>query len=218
MKTISIIGAGLSGTLLAMNLLQKARKKAVNIKLIDRNPKEHLGPAYSTDEDYLLNVPVEIMGAFSADPAHFLKWTRSKSISATEGDYMPRKLYRQYIHSMLKNALNNKYRQTKFERIQQDIIDVNRNINNSWILVTGKGKIETDKLVLALGNSLPKNLKIKNTSFTNHTRYIRNPWKPDLLKKIHKFDNILFIGSGQTMVDLATGLYKDKYKGKMTSI
>ncbi len=73
MEEITIIGAGLSGTLLAMNLLRLKSEKKFKIKLIDRNDKSDLGPAYSTNEDYLLNVPVEKMGAFSKEPDHFLK-------------------------------------------------------------------------------------------------------------------------------------------------
>ena len=44
------------------------------------------------------------------------------------------------------------------------------------------------------------------------------PGIPDLLDKIAKNDTILFIGTGQTMVDLATGLHRRNHKGKMIAI
>ncbi len=72
MKNITVIGAGLSGTLLTMNLFKQHSDKPVFIKWIDRNSENDMGPAYSTNEAYLLNVPVELMGAFSKNPEHFL--------------------------------------------------------------------------------------------------------------------------------------------------
>ena len=62
MKDITIIGAGLSGTLLAMKLFGRRPAQPVHIRMIDRAGEDNLGPAYSTDEDHLLNVPAEIMG------------------------------------------------------------------------------------------------------------------------------------------------------------
>ena len=63
-----------------------------------------MGPAYSTNETYLLNVPVELMGAFSKDPEHFLNWAKRKNIKTQKGDYLPRKLYKEYIQEMWREA------------------------------------------------------------------------------------------------------------------
>jgi uncharacterized NAD(P)/FAD-binding protein YdhS len=218
MKRITIIGAGLSGTLLAFNLLQKSAKQNVKIQLIDRNPPEFLGPAYSSDESYLLNVPVEMMGALPRDPEHFLKWLCKRNIVARHGDYMPRKIYRQYIQSLLNKAVLNKDRNTEYERIQNEVIDLDFTKNREWILKTDNGNICTDILILALGNSPPKNPRIKNVSFYDHPHYVRNPWDRGILNSLYEQDHILFIGCGQTMVDLISGLYKRKYKGRMTAI
>jgi uncharacterized NAD(P)/FAD-binding protein YdhS len=68
MKEITIIGAGLSGTLLTMNLLRQECNEQIYIRLVDRKNETEMGPAYSTSEDYLLNVPVEKMGAVSNEP------------------------------------------------------------------------------------------------------------------------------------------------------
>jgi uncharacterized NAD(P)/FAD-binding protein YdhS len=73
MTRIAIIGAGLSGRLLALNLSRQA-SSAVSILMIDRGGPHYMGPAYSDDADYLLlNVPAGRMGAFSNDPQQFLR-------------------------------------------------------------------------------------------------------------------------------------------------
>jgi uncharacterized NAD(P)/FAD-binding protein YdhS len=80
MSRIAIIGAGLSGRLLALNLLRFASSDAaVSVRMLDRGDERYMGPAYSYEADYLLlNVPVGRMGAFSEDPEHFLTWNRNR--------------------------------------------------------------------------------------------------------------------------------------------
>ena len=80
MSRIAIIGAGLSGRLLALNLLRFASSDAsVSVRMLDRGAERYMGPAYSYEADYLLlNVPAGRMGAFSEDPEHFLTWNRDR--------------------------------------------------------------------------------------------------------------------------------------------
>jgi uncharacterized NAD(P)/FAD-binding protein YdhS len=218
MKDITIIGAGLSGTLLAMNLLRQDSRQPVHIRLIDRGSEKDLGPAYSTDEDYLLNVRAEIMGALSRDPEHFLNWTINHKIAAERGDYLPRKLYREYIQSMFQEALNAKGFNKSFERIRGEAADISIYTGRPVVYLEDGSEFITDKVVLALGNSQPLNPEVRNKSYIYDKRYIRNPWDPSVLKDLSSGDSILFIGTGQTTVDLAAGLFRKQHRGKMISI
>lgn len=218
MRRISIIGAGLSGTLLAMNLLKLDSNNRVQINLVDRDSEEKMGPAYSTNEDYLLNVPVELMGAFADDPEHFLKWANENNIITAKGDYLTRKLYRKYVQEMFQKALNEKSDNKLFVRMQGEAVDLKINNGNPVVIMEDGSEIVSDKVVLALGNSLPKNPQLKSDLCFNDTRYIQNPWNPDIFNDISTDDTVLFIGTGQTMVDLATGLHKKNHKGKMITI
>ncbi len=71
--TIAIIGAGFSGTLLAVNLLNQTDARVI---LIERLPERvGRGVAYSTKEsNHLLNVRASNMSAFPDDPDHFVTW------------------------------------------------------------------------------------------------------------------------------------------------
>jgi len=88
---IGIIGAGLSGRLLALNLLTvRVPASPASIALIDPRDERSAGPAYSDPADYLLlNVPASRMGAFSSDPEHFLNETAALVINTMgpESDY-----------------------------------------------------------------------------------------------------------------------------------
>ena len=51
------------------------------------------------------NVPAGRMGAFSEDPAHFLTWNRDRGANAGPWDFLSRRLYRDYILAVMREAL-----------------------------------------------------------------------------------------------------------------
>lgn len=96
-RTIAIIGAGFSGTLLATNLLRLAHPRALRILLLDRADVGR-GVAYASRwYPYPLNVPVGRMSANSADPFDFLEFVRRDLPRATPNSFVPRELYGEYL-------------------------------------------------------------------------------------------------------------------------
>ena len=72
--TIAIVGAGFSGSLVAVHLLKTAHSPLL-IKLIERDRDIGKGVAYSTTTNsHLLNVSSGKMSAFPDDPGHLLRW------------------------------------------------------------------------------------------------------------------------------------------------
>jgi uncharacterized NAD(P)/FAD-binding protein YdhS len=154
MSRIAIIGAGLSGRLLALNLLRFASSDAaVSIQMIDRGDERNMGPAYSDEADYLLlNVPAGRMGAFSEDPKHFLTWNRERGAQAGPWDFLPRSLYRDYILALVREALEARAGGTNFEHVRGEVTDIDIEGGCATIHVHDEGSIVVDKAVLALGN------------------------------------------------------------------
>ncbi len=140
------------------------------------------------------------------------------NIDVTEGDYLPRKLYREYIRELFQDAFDNKADNVSFERIEGEAVDVKMLDGKPAVTMINGTEFVADKIVLALGNAPPRNPQVNNQSFLNDKRYIQNPWDTQIFERILPDDTILFIGTGQTTVDLATGLYKRKHRGKMISI
>ena len=94
--TIAVIGAGFSGTLLALHLLRRAPQSA-RILLVERNAQFGLGLAYSTgNPNHLLNAAAGRMSAFSDRPLDFLEWLCARhvclplypSLSEADADYV----------------------------------------------------------------------------------------------------------------------------------
>ncbi|MGE5795617.1 MAG: FAD/NAD(P)-binding protein [Ignavibacteria bacterium] len=220
MNKIIIIGAGLSGRLLSLNLLRTPdASNGAEIILIDKGNEKYMGPAYSADEKHLLlNVPADRMGAYSDDPEHFLKWVRNKGINADKFDFLPRSLYREYILELLHEAIRSNKNNLTFKHISREVIDIEYSDNRIKIYLQTGETILADKVVLALGNFPPADPKINNPEVLKSKRYIRNPWTPGILSSLSENDSVFLIGTGQTMVDLVLILQKRNHKGKITGI
>lgn len=219
MKTIAIIGGGFSGTLIAIHLLNGS--KNVSVKLINCNYNAPLGPAYSTKQiEHLLNVPAGKMSAFPDQPGHFINWLKKQSAfkhlitDTIEQEFIPRLIYGFYLNDITKEDFSNK----QFERITAKAINVNLANKEYEIILDNHSSIQAEQLVLAVGNFLPANPKIKNVAFFGSRNYFQNPWTTDYLENLSSNNPILLIGSGLTMVDCVLSLKKNNFAGKIVAV
>lgn len=204
---IAIIGAGFSGTMVAINLARLSSGK-VKIALLDRNPAPARGVAYgTTDLQHLLNVRSVQMGAFPDDPGHFWKWLQSHPGTGTiaASDFVPRLLYGQYLQDILKEA---QVTYPNLTVLQRDITDMRRSEDGSFELNSPTGVACWAKsVVLALGNFPPgeKTEKAKN----------ENPYLPEVWQRLTEPGDVLIIGTGLTSLDLVMTLACTKKTGKI---
>src|SRR5688500_1700492 len=156
MTTIAIIGGGLSGSILLINLL-KQQASSLKVVLIEKN--ESLGPgvAYSTQEPlHLLNVPVRKMSLFIDDPDHFFNWFASKGIDVSHNDFVQRGLYGKYVEKVLNKAIQEaKKGNITLEIIQDEAMEIAENGNEAIIKLKRGKTITSNVVVLALGNAVP---------------------------------------------------------------
>lgn len=220
MKTISIIGGGVSGALVLINILKYFPDAPLKIKWIEKSEEFGIGTAYSTDKDYhLLNVPANVMGLFHDYANDFFEWQLKKGFSYSEHDYIPRKIYADYIRENLFNYLK-KNTALSIELIQAECIDITIDIDKeSYNLLLHNNKtMHTDTVILATGNFLPSHPGLVNMDYTSHPDYFRNPWDNNIHLKLRRTDDVLIIGNGLTMVDKILDLYHQIHKGKIYSI
>lgn len=218
MHNITIIGAGLSGMLLSIQLLKQAKGlQPLTITLIDRYPGDQMGVAYSSNEEcLLLNVPACRMSAFADDAAHFMKRVNDVGSKTGPWDFLPRKLYRKYLHELLQEAVEeNPY--TSVTRICGEATDITMNNGVAMVLVNDK-TIPSDKVVLAPGNFLPRPLSVPDGAFYNSPFYSADPWRDDFFSSISSDAAVVLIGTGQTTVDIVQRLHARKHTGKITAI
>ncbi|MFD2245506.1 FAD/NAD(P)-binding protein [Pontibacter ruber] len=226
-KTVTIIGGGLSGTLTAIQLLLKA-KSPMTIYLLEQVEKQCFrGVAYSSQLAYQpLNVPAKAMSLFPDKPLDFVDWlqqhqqryTPQLSIPVSENDFIPRYIFGDYLHARLQEGRQSAAKGIEFSILQAEAIAVEREITTQEkLLVTlADGRsIESDHVVLALGNFAPSDVPIPNMPFYQSKAYAALPWSEEALADLPKEAPVLLIGSSLTMIDLVGTLDKMGHRGKV---
>ncbi len=214
--TVVIIGGGFSGTLVATHLMKKSVSEPLQVIMLERAPKFARGFAYSTNSPlHLLNVPAGKMSAFPDDPEHFLRWVQNRDLNINSNSFVSRMLYGEYLESVLHEAESKKSPATGFKRLNDEAvsIEVDSDSKKAKITLESGIQIPADKIVLAVGNYLPRNPNVKEKSFYQSRRYIRDPWSANALSMISPDDPILLIGTGLTMIDKAIELKCRGHRG-----
>jgi uncharacterized NAD(P)/FAD-binding protein YdhS len=217
MQKIVIIGGGLSGTLLAINLLRNNDYKPSDITVIETNSSKSLGQAYSTEEHHhLLNVAAHKMSAFQDNSNHFTNWLSGNQYPFHDQTYVPRKIYRRYIQDLLKQELERPSQKGKYTFIHDTAIDIAA--GEQIILLASGRRISFDKVVLALGNYQATSLQLPDNTYQDHPGYFPSAWTPSLFRNLPADKRIFIIGTGLTMVDTVLSLQAQQHTGTITAL
>lgn len=216
MKKITIIGGGATGTLLAINLIKNAGREPLEINLIEKRERFGRGIAYSATADFhLLNVPAAKMGAFPDDVEHFHRWLTAQNYDHAPSDFVPRRLYGEYLRELFDKTSANKSANVAVKVFDDEAVDIELKADKACVVLSSGEIIESDKVVLAFGNFLPPHPKAENQAFTNAEKYFQNPWAADVFDKISKTDDILIIGTGLTFADVVMSFHHNRHEGKI---
>ena len=214
-QVVAVVGGGAAGTLTAAQLLRAAERAhaAIDVRLIEPRPQVGRGVAYSTSHDsHLLNVPAGRMSALPDEPDHFVDWLagRARTIG-TDGlasigpeAFVPRHWYGEYVEHVLVEAVDTS--SGTFRRINDVVEAVHHRGNDFTVRLASGPRFRATDVVLALGapqglpTTFPKTLG-------DSPLFVADPWDDDLLTRATaSADSVLLVGSGLTMVDVATRL------------
>ena len=200
-RTIVIVGAGFSGTAVAMNLLRLPQAQPLRVVLIEREVMAR-GTAYGRQHRaYLLNVPAGRMSASSTDPLEFLAFAQRRHPDATAADFLPRELYGEYLESALACAAQAAPAHVQLERIRGHVIAIEREHRGAGLRLHLENglRLTADTIVLALGNPAPKPLP--GSERLPQARYVADPWRAP--PQFRAGETVLLVGTGLTMADIA---------------
>jgi uncharacterized NAD(P)/FAD-binding protein YdhS len=200
-RTIVIVGAGFSGTAVAINLLRLSYWKPVRVVLLERAERMGRGAAYAErSHPYLLNVPAGRMSLNSSDPLEFLKFAQTRVPNATADDFLPRSLYGDYVEAALAEAELRSPPHVHLHRIHGDVCSVERVGNNTpfRLELRDGSSFVADDVVLAMGNPPPAHFP-GTEPLLGTPQYIPDPWRSS--PKFHPGETVLIIGTGLTMAD-----------------
>ena len=201
---VAIIGAGFSGTAVAIHLLRTA-KTPLRILLIDPREEIGAGVAYATrDYPYPLNVAAAQMSVDPEKPQDFLDYARGTGIHAAPGDYLPRQVYGDYLRARLAEAKAAATTRTTCTHVRASAVQLRHAGGRFDLWLDDGSALAPDQIVLALGNPPPATPReIEGIAATD--RYLRDPWSLGSLAH-QDIASVLLIGSGLTMIDAALRL------------
>jgi uncharacterized NAD(P)/FAD-binding protein YdhS len=205
-RLIAIVGAGFSGTAVAIQLLRQPPPDPVRIVLVDPRPEVGAGVAYATrDYPYPLNVAAGQMSLDSSEPQDFLAYANALGIHAAAGDFLPRQVYGEYLRARFEAARAAAPPHVSCMHHRSSALQLRRTARQQWDLWLDDGTaLRADEVVLALGNPPPACLHALE-SIAGSGRYVRDPWSLGAIPS-EQLQSVLLVGSGLTMVDAALRL------------
>jgi len=213
-KRIIIVGGGLSGTLLALQLA--GRKNTGEIIMLEKNP-ELLGRGIAYHYDFThqpLNVIAAGMSLFPDQPDHFVEWLRQNSFrynhilpSISPETFVPRKIFGDYVVEHLERAHHE--HAASFQIRIDEVLGIERKGEKLQATLESGIVLQADHVILALGNFPPGDLFPDNQAVTQARGYFANPWTDQVYS---------LVGTGLSAVDVALGLKTRNFRGKISML
>jgi uncharacterized NAD(P)/FAD-binding protein YdhS len=157
-RTLAIVGAGFSGTLLALHALRRA-PAGTNVILIERGRRFGHGLAYATgNANHVLNVPAARMSAFHDRPCHFLDWLQAHPtyFASTGQAFVPRQAFGAYIRDLLKAELRRPEVTIRLSLVRGEVQSIGHHGAQLSLRLDRGRDVAADLAVLATRNFLPE--------------------------------------------------------------
>jgi uncharacterized NAD(P)/FAD-binding protein YdhS len=214
-ESIVIVGGGASSVFVTHALLDRAAATGVpapRVTVIGRDAVVGRGLAYGrAEEHHRLNSPAGRMSISATDDAAFLRyldevgWRDVDGSAAGAGTFVPRRVFGDYVQAEFDRLSANP--ETHVEFVRGDVVDVDEAPDSGvsapapiTVTLADGSALTADRVVLALGNPAPGIVP------ANAARIVDDPWAPGALDGISSTDRVLLVGTGLTMIDVATTL------------
>ncbi|MDO9712864.1 FAD/NAD(P)-binding protein [Paracraurococcus lichenis] len=218
--TIAIVGAGFSGTLLALHLLRRC-PEAIRVTLIERNSAFGRGQAYATgNPSHLLNVPAARMSAFHDQPNDFVDWLRRQpdAEALLAQGFVPRRLFGAYVRALLSEEVKRPENDGRLELLRGDVAGLSKTEAGLTLAMDGDRWLPADLAVLAIGNFPPEPPPCADADFLDGPLYLPDPWAADSFAALPPEAPVLLIGTGLTMVDATISLLDQGHRGPIHAL
>jgi uncharacterized NAD(P)/FAD-binding protein YdhS len=205
-RRIAIVGAGFSGATVAAQLLKRRGRQACDVILIERNRRFGPGLAYGgLERTQLLNVRASNMSAFPDAPDDFVHWLGRKERGDVKTSFATRVGYGAYIEDIVDCAARSSW--GRLNRVRADVLACRR-VDSVWQLDCADGRsIAADMVVLAMGNGASVAPSVLRDV------PVLDAWAPDAVSRVPRGADVLIIGAGLTMIDVALALSRDPRLG-----
>lgn len=204
---VGIVGAGFSGTMVTAQLA----RRGVSSLLIDPASDHGPGTAYSTtDPAHLLNVPAKGMSAWPDVPDDFVAFS-----GGVPDRFVPRRDYGRYLRFIHADAVAGGHCRS----LHAGAVAAERS-EDGWTLTLDDGaSLKVVHLVLATGNEAPRTPPWAGAA---GEALLVDPWSVATRRTIAQVaksgDDIMALGTGLTMVDVALSLDAAGHRGTLHAV
>lgn len=209
---VAVVGAGAAGTLVSARLLDSAVRAGVrtSIDLVDPAPRSGPGLAYATEDPrHLLNVPAGRMSALPGDGDDFVRWLGNREGRRIDPDaYVPRGTYGDYLSEALRRSMEAADGFATLRRHHARAVGAELpavGADRVRLRLHGSGVLDADAVVLALGNLAPSHGWVP-VGLSRSPCFVPDPWRPGALDGVPADRDVLLVGTGLTMCDVARTL------------
>ena len=223
---VAIVGAGFTGTMLAVQLLRHVTRP-LEITLIDNRGSFGRGLAYSArNPRHVLNVRVANMSAFDDDPQHFIKWLwandtiygESPGVPPSGHAFVSRATYGAYIEDVLREATRGAGSRAKVIQTVSEVLGAAAGTQGTRLALSDGRAVNADRVILCVGNFPPAPRSRIDGPLAESNRYIADPWDEEAIDHVGPDDRVLVIGSGLTMVDMVIDLVARGHRGTIRAV
>jgi len=205
--SVVIVGGGAAGTLTAVHLLRAGAPGP--LVLVEREDRLARGVAYSTTfPQHLMNVVAGNLGGISGRPDHLVEWLASRGEAVDRGDFVPRVTFGCYLSALLAEAAAAS--PGVLETVRASVVDIAREDDLARIALAEGRSLGAARVVLATGTPAFRDAAVAGGWPRDSSRYVRDPWAPGALGRLAPGGDVLLVGTGLTMVDVALRLVAER--------
>ncbi|HUA81784.1 MAG TPA: FAD/NAD(P)-binding protein [Dyella sp.] len=200
MSDIAIIGGGAAGASLFGALLSHKTSGSVHWVTGRASPMGR-GVAYSTAyEHHLLNVRAAGMGLYLDADEDFVRYSARSRLGSKPTDFLPRRLFGQYIDSQLDKQIRRAEQDGRRFAISPSVASSIKPSREGYAIALDTGETVTaERVVLTLGALSPRPLRTISKAALASGAYVVDPWS--LNSRASHPRRLIVIGTGLTAVD-----------------
>ncbi|PWD43573.1 oxidoreductase [Gordonia paraffinivorans] len=170
------------------------------------------GPAFGTaDAAHLLNVPASGMSVVPGERFDFVTWCVDEGLTSPDDAtyfFAPRNRWARYLRTRLDEARAAAGDRLRVTHVRSTATGISVDASGVRVTTADGSAVVGDRLVLATG--LPGvGDGWSPCDLSDQPRYVGDPWRPGALDEVLADDgDVLVIGTGLTMVDVAISLLR----------